>query len=159
MASDNQSITINTNEILRDNDDTRFFTEVHLLVGKLVPVVAIDLLGGSRANRHHTPNPQSCAAQPTQDEDHTSHTQFTKVPFGCPPGKSQEPLPITMIGSEDKHLPPLDDPCCTKPSRWRQLPRETNESRSETQSPSASRYNHSSNALGFTPNLTKMMNQ
>jgi hypothetical protein len=45
--------TINHNEyqeILRDNDDTRFFTEVHLLTGMLVPVVAIHSLGGSRAN-------------------------------------------------------------------------------------------------------------
>ena len=66
MASDNQSITI---EIPGDNDDTRFFTKVHLLVGKLVPIVVIHSLGGSRANRHHTPNPQSGAAQPTQDED------------------------------------------------------------------------------------------
>ena len=66
MASDNQSITI---EILEDNDDTRFFTEVHLLAGKLVTVVAIHSLGGSRVYRHHTPNPQSGAAQPTQDED------------------------------------------------------------------------------------------
>ena len=60
MASDNQSITI---EILEDNDDTRFFTEVHLLAGKLVPVVAIHSLGGSHANRHHTANPQLGAAQ------------------------------------------------------------------------------------------------
>jgi hypothetical protein len=54
-------------------NDTRFFTEVHLLTSKLVPVVTIHSLGGSRANRHHTPNPQSGAAQPRQDEDHTSH--------------------------------------------------------------------------------------
>ena len=69
MARDNQSITMNTNEILGDNDDTRFFTEVHLLAGKLVPIVAIHSLGGSCANRHHMSNPQSSAAQPTQDED------------------------------------------------------------------------------------------
>ena len=48
---------MNTNEILKDNDDTRFFVEIHLLVGKLVPVVALHSLGGSRANRHHTLNP------------------------------------------------------------------------------------------------------
>ena len=48
---------------------------------------------------------------------------------------------------------------CSKPSRWWQPPRATNESRSETRIPSASRCNHSSNALGFSPNLTKMMNQ
>ena len=48
-----------------DNDDTRFFTEVHLLAGKLVLVVAIHSLKGSRANWHHTQNPQLGAAQPT----------------------------------------------------------------------------------------------
>ena len=77
-----------------------FFTEVHLLAGKLVLVVAIHSLGGSRANWHHTPNPQPGAAQPTQDEDHTSHEQSTRVPFGTPPGKGQEPLTITMIEPE-----------------------------------------------------------
>jgi hypothetical protein len=49
-----------------------FFTEVHLLAGKLVLIVTIYSLGGSRANRHHTSNPQSGATQPKQDEDHTS---------------------------------------------------------------------------------------
>jgi hypothetical protein len=48
----------------------RFFTEVHLLAGKPVPIVAIHPLGGSRANRNNTPNPQPGAAQPTQDEIH-----------------------------------------------------------------------------------------
>ena len=79
------------------------FTEVHLLVGKLVLVVAIHSLGGSHANWHHTPNPQKGAAQPKQDEDHTSHEQSTRVPFGAPPGKGQEPLTITMIGAGDNH--------------------------------------------------------
>jgi hypothetical protein len=53
-------ITINhkiTNEIL-EQDDIRFFTEVHLLSGKLVLVVVIHSLGGSHANWHHTPSPQ-----------------------------------------------------------------------------------------------------
>jgi hypothetical protein len=109
---------------------------------KLVPVGVIQSLGGSRANRHHTPNPQSGAAQPTQDEDHTCHKQSTRVTFCSPPGKGQEPLTITMIRARDKHLPPLDDPHYTKPSRWRQPPRETSKSRSETQSLSASRCNH-----------------
>ena len=69
-----------------------FFTEVHLLAGKLVLIVAIHSLGGSRANWHHTLNPQQGAAQPTKNEDHTSHEQFTRVPFGSPLGKGQEPL-------------------------------------------------------------------
>ena len=88
-----------------------------MFVGKLVLVVAIHSLGGSRANWHHTPNPQYGVAQPTQDKDHISHTQFTRVPFGSPPGKDQEPLTITMIKAGDKHLPTLNDPRYTKPSR------------------------------------------
>jgi hypothetical protein len=47
-------------------DDTMiFFTEVHLLAGKLVFIVVIPPLEGSRTNRHHTPNLQPGAAQPT----------------------------------------------------------------------------------------------
>ena len=68
-----------------------FCTEVHLLAGKLVLVVAIHSLGGSRTNWHHTPNPQKGAIQPTQDEDHTSHEQFTRVPFGSLLEKGQNP--------------------------------------------------------------------
>ena len=69
----NQSIMrMNTNEDQSPQNQMmtqRFFIEVHLLAGKLVPVVAIHSLGGSRANRHHTSNPQPSVAQPTQDED------------------------------------------------------------------------------------------
>ena len=90
-----------------------------MLADKLVPVMAIHPLGGSHANRHHTPNPQSSVAQPTQDGDHTSHEQSTRVAFGAPPGKAQEPLTITMIGVRDNHLPPLDDPPITRASRCR----------------------------------------
>jgi hypothetical protein len=142
-----------------EQDDTRFFIKVHLLAGKLVLIVAIHSLRGLCANWHHTPNPQQGAAEPTQDEDHTSHEQSTRVPSGSPPGKGQEPLTITPIRAGDNHQPPLDDPRCSKPSRWRQPPRVTSESHSETQLPSASRCKHSSNALGFSPNLIKMMNQ
>ena len=59
----------NTNEFLGDKMTQDFSSEVHLLAGMLVPVVAIHSLGGSCANRHHMPNPQPGAAQPTQDED------------------------------------------------------------------------------------------
>ena len=87
----------------KSNDEHNdFFTEVHLLSGKLLLVVVIHSLGGSRANWLHTPNPQEGAAQPTQDEDHTSHEQSTRVPFGSPPGKGLEPLTITMIGAGDR---------------------------------------------------------
>jgi hypothetical protein len=50
--------SMNSKEYQGDNDDTiNFSSEVHLLAGKLVPVVMIYSLRGSRANRHHTPNP------------------------------------------------------------------------------------------------------
>ena len=49
---------MNANEILGDKITQWFFTEVHLLDGKLIPVVAIHSLGGSRVNWLHTPNPQ-----------------------------------------------------------------------------------------------------
>ena len=51
---------INQNEYqeILEQDDIRFFIEIHLLAGKLVLVVAIHSLGGLRANWHHTPNPQ-----------------------------------------------------------------------------------------------------
>jgi hypothetical protein len=84
-----------------NKDDSRFFTEVHLLADKLVLVVAIHSLGGSRANWHHTPNTQYGATQPTQDEDHTSHEQSTRVPHGSPSGKGQEPHTISTIGAKD----------------------------------------------------------
>jgi hypothetical protein len=74
-----------------------FFTEVHLLADKLVLIVAIRSLRGSHASWHHTPNAQSGATQPTQDEDHTSHKQSTRVPFGSPPGKGQEPQTVTNL--------------------------------------------------------------
>ena len=91
MARDNQSITMNPNEILRDNDDIRFFTEVHLLVGKLVPVVAIHSHGGSHANRHHTPNPQPGAAQPTQDEDPQATRNPLELPLALYRGRHKNP--------------------------------------------------------------------
>jgi hypothetical protein len=63
MASDQ---SMNTKKYQGDNDDTiNFSSKVHLLAGKLVPVVTIHSLGGSRANRHHTPNLQPGVAQPT----------------------------------------------------------------------------------------------
>ena len=63
-----------------------------MLAGKLVLIVAIHPLGGSHTNWYHTLNPQLGAAQPTQDGDHTSHEQSTRVAFGAPPQKAQEPL-------------------------------------------------------------------
>ena len=51
--------------------------------------------------------------------------QSTKVAFGSQLGKAQEPLTITMIGAEDNHLPPLNNPPIMEPSRCQQTPRVT----------------------------------
>ena len=99
MASGNQPITMNTKKSL-GQDDTRFFTNVHLLVGKLVLLMAIHSLGGSCANWHHTANPQPGAAQPTQDEDHTSHEQSTRVPLALRRGKVKNPSQSTRLEPE-----------------------------------------------------------
>ena len=79
-----------------------------MLAEKLVPIVVIHSLGGSRANWHHMPNPQPGAAQPTQDADHTSYEQSTRVYFGSRLGKYQESLTITMIEAGGNHQPPLE---------------------------------------------------
>jgi hypothetical protein len=84
-----QLITMRNLETKMTHD---FSLEVHLLAGKLVPIVMIHSLGGSRANRHHTSNPQPGAAQPTQDEDHMSHAQSTRVAFrDLPQGRHKNP--------------------------------------------------------------------
>jgi hypothetical protein len=70
-------------------------------------------------------------------------------------GKVKNTSQITMIGAGDNHLPPLDDPHYTKLSRWWKPPRVTSESRGETQSPSASRCNHSKQCTWMLSNLTK----
>ena len=72
---------MNTKEILRDKMTQDFSFEVHLLADKQVPVVAIYPLGGSRANRHHTSNPQSGATQPTQDGDPQATSNPLELPF------------------------------------------------------------------------------
>jgi len=131
------------------------FTKVHLLASKLVLVVATHSLGGSWTNWPNTP---TLTRVPLNQHKHISHEQSTRVPFSSPP-EGQEPLAITMVRAWDNHQPPLNDPRCTKPSRSRQTLRVTNKSHSETRSPSASRCNHSSNALRCSPNLTKMIKQ
>ena len=47
-----------TNHLRIIDEHNDFFTEVHLLAGKLVLVVVIHSLRGSSANWQHTPNPQ-----------------------------------------------------------------------------------------------------
>ena len=62
-----------------------------MLTGKLVLVVAIHSLGGSRVNRHHTPNPQSGAAQPTQDGDPQATSNPLEYILALHQGKVKNP--------------------------------------------------------------------
>ena len=62
-----------------------------------VLVVVIHPLGGSRANRHHMPNPQSGAAQPTQDGDPQATSNPLEMPFMISHGE----------GSRTPHNPPI----------------------------------------------------
>ena len=118
-------------------------------------------LGGSAAKRCYTNLIHTIGHQKNLPTSEVSqlHEQSTRVTFRHSAGEGTRPLTITTIEAEDNHQPPLDDPRCSKPSRWQQPPRVTSESRSETRMPSATRCNHSSNALGFFPNLTIMMDQ
>ena len=67
-----------SSETRRLNDFSSRFT---CLPASYVPIVVIHPLEGSRANRHHTPNPQPDAAQPTQDEDPQATSNPLKMPF------------------------------------------------------------------------------
>ena len=58
-----------------------FYPRFACLLASYVLVVAIHPLEGSCANWHHTPNPQSGAAQPTQDGDPQSYEQSTRDAF------------------------------------------------------------------------------
>ena len=89
MASDQSRNSMNTKET--SDDTVKFYFEVHLLAGKLVPVMAIHSLRGSRANRHHTPNPQQGAAQPTQDEDPQATQNPLELPLALRRGRPKNP--------------------------------------------------------------------
>jgi hypothetical protein len=109
-----------------------FPSEVHLLANKLVSVVVIRPLGGSRANRHHTPNPQSGDAQPTQDGSPQATSNSLELPLMISHGEGTRTPHNLPIRVGDKHHPPLNYPRCSKPSTCRQIPRVTREIRSET---------------------------
>ena len=68
-----------------------FFSEVHVHAGKLVPVVAIHSLRGSRANKHHTSNPKPGAKQPTQDEDSQATRNPLELPLALHRGRHKNP--------------------------------------------------------------------
>jgi hypothetical protein len=64
MHSKNQSQRAITREILGKEMTQDFFTEVHLLPGKLLLVVAMHPLDGSRANQLSRVEPSAGAAHP-----------------------------------------------------------------------------------------------
>ena len=93
---------------------------VHLLIGKLVHVVAIHQLDGSRANGRYKAHPSAGAAQPLTRRDPQATSNPIEMPFATlPQGKLKNPLQLSLIGAGDNHLPPLNDPRCSKPSRGR----------------------------------------
>jgi hypothetical protein len=53
--------------------------------------VTIHSLEGSRANRHHTPNLQPGAAQPTQDEDPQAMRNPLELPLALRRGRHKNP--------------------------------------------------------------------
>ena len=53
--------------------------------------MAIHSLEGSRANRHHRPNPQSGVAQPTQDEDPQAKSNSLEYLLALRRGKVKNP--------------------------------------------------------------------
>jgi hypothetical protein len=61
------------------------YPEAHLLVGKLVPVVTVDSLGGSCIGIHK-PGPTQGHRKNLHNEVAQRHEQFTRVAFGAPPG-------------------------------------------------------------------------
>jgi hypothetical protein len=128
-----------------------FSSEVYLLAGKLVPIVAIHSLRGSCANRHHTPNLQPGATQLTQYGDPQATSNPLELPFMISHEEGTRTPHNPLIGIRDKYHPSLNNHRCSKSSRCRQTPRVTSEIHSKTQSPSAFRCNHLSNALECSP--------
>ena len=91
--------------------NTMIFTEVHLLAGKLVLVVAIHSLRGSLANSHQTPNPHLGAAQPTQDKNPQDTRNPLELPLALRWGRHKNPSQSTGGGQEQSptlaNSPPL----------------------------------------------------
>jgi hypothetical protein len=68
-----ESITHNHNENHRQGMTQEFFTEIHLLSGKLLLIVAMYPLDESRANQLSRVEPSAGAAHPLTRWDPSSH--------------------------------------------------------------------------------------
>jgi hypothetical protein len=90
-----------------------FFLRGSLACQQASPHCMIHSLGGSRANRHHTSNPQPSAAQPTQDEDPQAMRNPPELPLALHRGRHKNPAqaqwsePVTITNSRSMiHQPP-----------------------------------------------------
>ena len=98
-----------------------------MLTGKQVLVVAIHSLGGSRANWHHTPNPQPGASKSTQYEDSQATSNPLVMPFVISHGVGSKPLTIHRSEPENKHHSLLNDPAAPSHLGVGKTPRVTKE--------------------------------
>jgi hypothetical protein len=74
----------------------RFLPRFTCLPASYVLVVEIYSLGGSCTYRHHTPNPQLSAAQPTQDEDPQATSNPQEYLLALRWGKVKNPSQIQL---------------------------------------------------------------
>ena len=93
----------------------RFLPRFACLPASYVLVVAIHSLGRSRSNRHHTSNPQSGAAQPTQDEDSQATNNPLEYLLALCRGKVKNPSQYTDR-SQRQSPTPLNNPPITGPA-------------------------------------------
>ena len=159
MNQSQDEYEINHRENVKWQETTDFLPRFTCLPTRYVPLCR-PTLGGLAAKRCCTNLVHTIGHRknlPTSEVTQW-HEQSTRVTFRCSAGEGTNPLTITGDSHNNHQLMPILHRC-TKPSRWWQPPRETSEIRSKTWIPSASRCNHSSNTLEFSPNLTKMMNQ
>jgi hypothetical protein len=128
-----------------------------LLADKLVSIVAIHPLVGSRANRLHMPNPQLGVAQATQDRDPQATSNPLELSFVISHGEGRR-TPQNPSGDGHEQLPTrANAPTLLQAVRWRQPPRVTRNLAAHMIT-SAIRSQTLSKCTRITPNLTKMMN-
>jgi hypothetical protein len=101
VASDDQSINHKiTKEILGTSWHNDLSSRFTCLLSSYVLAIAIHPPGGSRVNRHHTPNPQSGAAQPTQDRDSQATSNPLEYLLALHRGKVKNPSQSSRLEPE-----------------------------------------------------------
>jgi hypothetical protein len=99
---------------------------------QLLHVVETHSLGGSCANRHHTPSPTQGHRKNTR-KGTQSHEQSTRVTFRDLPRGIGTRTPHNHHDRSRRQAPPFAQRSrCSKPSTWRQPPRVTRESTANT---------------------------